>query len=481
MKVLFTALVLTALAPLSVLANKLECLVTGQHYNVFVSSQYNTAVLVRLDKRLKTSQIWQVSINNGQCQGEPSFVELGSTKYQYKDPMISPDGSQLFFASTMPLNDSDNSLDFNLWRADWLAGRWQNIRPLDVPVNSEHHETGPWLHKGSLYFASARNGKNALFVYEPKTGKVKPIFNKGPADKAQQGITLSPDGNLALFWQEELSRKQGNSTPKSQAVGRLYAVQKKSGKWQVPLAIGGNLPPVNQSIYPRFTPDGRSVYLAFEREQIDGDTNSGLTPHVIASETLLPPKLFNQHLANQTIDVLADKQTMDSIKHFSYLFDVERVSGRSLESVSINFEPFELIKQKGELKLWTDGQTGYSQLQGGQQVPLTSEQVNNMLASVRYNFIYLFKQATTRLYLQQAITKEQGRLYRIYGKGITPFSVLLSKDKKQILELRYDNLAKGFESDYELVNDVLWPMTFSYVVDNKTLATGRFSNVNIVK
>ena len=457
-----------------------HCLNSHQHsFDLNVSSRFNTAVFVRANKDFTTTNIWQVAIKNGQCHGEPQSVTLGEKEFSYRDPVISADGKALYFSSDKPIKAGGISRNFNLWRAEWQNGQWQNIEPLNE-INSAQNDTSPHIHGENLYFTSDRHGAPTIYQTKLHTSQViKPFFKNHSVAKTSSGLSLSPDGNIALIW---LSANKNKTDAEQVATRQLYVLTRQGHNWSSPLALKQDIQAFNQYTTAKFSPDGQYIYLADKVLQSTGSSDSPLEIIKVDSKSLIPNDLYDAFLASRPLDILADRKTLDSVSSFSYRFDVNRSSGEgSSEQVNIEFSPFTLTKQKDNSLVWTDGKIGFKSETNGEKIKLTDNEISALIATIRYNFIHLFKQQHTKIYFQQATAEELGQLYRVEGEHIRPFTMLLSKDNQKVLQLRYDDLAIGYETDYELVNGVLWPMTFSYVVDGQTVATGRFSNVSFLR
>src|SRR5262249_58190426 len=86
-----------------------------------------------------------------------------SGRYSDIDPTLSPDGKQLFFASTRPTEGTEPRKDFDLWVVERQGTGWGEPRNLGAPVNSSGSEsTTSVTADGTLYFASAgRDGGRA--------------------------------------------------------------------------------------------------------------------------------------------------------------------------------------------------------------------------------------------------------------------------------------------------------------------------------
>src|SRR4029453_4561094 len=86
-----------------------------------------------------------------------------SGRYSDIDPTFSPDGKQLFFASTRPTEGTEPRKDFDLWVVERQGAVWGDPRHLGALVNTPGSESRTSVTAdGTLYFASAgRDGGRA--------------------------------------------------------------------------------------------------------------------------------------------------------------------------------------------------------------------------------------------------------------------------------------------------------------------------------
>jgi len=432
-------------------------------YNFNISSKYDRAVFARSEKNFANAKVWQVLRQKDGKFSHPEQLNLGPAQYKYSDPMLTADGQTLTFISNRPLTDSDKTEDYNIWQAELLDGTWSKIEPLPYPVNTDADELGPEIHNGILYYASSTKGY--LSIYQARqydanyqVSEYTPLSTEGTS---RSDLTFSPDGNIALFWQHSAEK---NDT-------HLMMQRKMNQKWSKP----EKMPPAAQSpayeFTPQFSPDGQWLYFASGK---DNNGFKGLNIHKISSKELFPASWYQSHLVANELSLLAPQAVMDNITSFSYDFSLNIQGRDSTQHMAFEFEPFKVCKLSDKQKLWTDGTQGVDMNTNRQ---LNSQEIENLMRSVRLNFIYMLKQPNTRFYPQYASTQNHGRLYRVESQGINNFTVLLDNNNSEIAELRYDDQSLGLEKDYKRIKGINWPMKFEYWVDNAPYATGHFSNL----
>ena len=74
-----------------------------------------------------------VSHLEGEDWGEPSIVwEVSTREHLEVEPLLSPDGQQLFIMSNRP--GGKGGMD--IWVSDYVDGKWSSPTNLDAPINS---------------------------------------------------------------------------------------------------------------------------------------------------------------------------------------------------------------------------------------------------------------------------------------------------------------------------------------------------------
>jgi hypothetical protein len=89
-------------------------------------------------------------------------------KYMYYEPCISYDGKKLFFTSNMPINDSIEISEPNIWFVNRNGNNWSLPKLLDTTINSNFDEYFPSVTKdGTLYFTRGYE-TGEYFIYRSK-------------------------------------------------------------------------------------------------------------------------------------------------------------------------------------------------------------------------------------------------------------------------------------------------------------------------
>jgi Tol biopolymer transport system component len=213
-------------------------------------------------KRIKEGAIEYIFLSrfvNGKWS-EPQVAEF-SGKYLDKEPFVSPDGSQLFFASLRPVEGTTPNKDFDIWMMRRIKDGWGPPEHLPAPVNTEAYENYPSVAaNGTLYFGSSREGgKGRVDLYRAKLvgGKYTTVETLGNAINTaytEADPYIAPDESFLIFT---------SSRPGGYGTGDLYLSFNKNGGWTPPKNLG---PKVNSELFEYtalVTPDGK--YLFFTR------------------------------------------------------------------------------------------------------------------------------------------------------------------------------------------------------------------------
>lgn len=191
---------------------------------------------------------------------------IGSDKYEYNDPFMSPDGNRLYFISDRPHNGRGEKKDFDIWYIERKKDGWS-----DMPVNagpgintSKNEYYMSFTRDGTMYFSS--NGGT-----EPSADKNYDIrfsrYSRGKFQASQKlddavnteyyeaDVFVSPDEQYIIFCAER---------PDGLGEGDLYiSFRSKTGEWQKAKNMGSAINTGAYEFCPFVTGDGK--YLFFSR------------------------------------------------------------------------------------------------------------------------------------------------------------------------------------------------------------------------
>jgi Tol biopolymer transport system component len=195
---------------------------------------------------------------------------VASFSGEFKDlePMFTPDGKRLFFASNRPLFENDKSTDYNIWYVDRIKNGWSVPVALDTIINTEKDEFYPSLTStGTLYFTATRldsKGKEDIYFSKNIIG----VFGEPASlDSAINSATyefnayVSPNEDYILF--SSYGRKDGYGG------GDLYISYRENGKWLPAQNLGKKVNSTSLDYCPFVSADGKTLYFTSGRRLIE--------------------------------------------------------------------------------------------------------------------------------------------------------------------------------------------------------------------
>lgn len=190
-----------------------------------------------------------------------------SGQWNDTDPFITPDGRQLYFSSTRPINGEQKN-DFDNWVVNWDGTNWSDpihLAALNSPKDDLYLSA---TSNGVLYFGSNRSGGvGGWDIYRAvpdADGQYTLIENVGePVNTPSWEFnpTISADGTLLIF--TGLSYSQGRG------LGDIYFARLSDEGWTTVRSIGSRVNSTADEYHPSLSPDGQHLY--FVRRSIQGD------------------------------------------------------------------------------------------------------------------------------------------------------------------------------------------------------------------
>ena len=184
--------------------------------------------------------------------------------YRDSDPVLTPDGQTLLFASDRPRNGVE-SRSFYIWsvtKAKTKSG-WSEPRALEGPINSEGSQVfASMANNGNLYFTSDRKtGRFDIFRSKLVDGKYQEAEDLGPAINAE-GVSslealIAPDESYLLIGSFGRKPGFGNSD--------LFISYNQNGKWSEPKNLGPVINTSAREYSPRISPDGQWLIFTSEK------------------------------------------------------------------------------------------------------------------------------------------------------------------------------------------------------------------------
>lgn len=197
---------------------------------------------------------------NGKWQ-KPTVLPF-SGQYRDSDPVLTPDGNTLLFASDRPRNGVE-SQNFYIWSATRTRKGWSDPKLLEGPVNSEGSQVfASMARNGNLYFTSNRN-KGQFDIYRSRLveGKYQEAESLGPAINGDGVWSLealiAPDESFLLIGSFGRQPTFGNAD--------LYISFNQNGVWSTPKNLGPVINTPAREYSPRLSPDGKWLIFTSER------------------------------------------------------------------------------------------------------------------------------------------------------------------------------------------------------------------------
>ena len=207
---------------------------------------------------------------------EPAVAGFSGQFADY-DPILSPEGNQLFFISYRPLSGTAPRKDLDIWVVERAGTAWGTPRNLGVPINSDGDELYPSVAAdGTLYFSSCgrpdSRGRCDLYRSRVQNGKYLTPENLGDSVNTAASETdayVAPDQSYLVF--------AAYGRPDAVGDGDLYVTFFRSEVWSAPRLLGGGVNSVAREYCPIVSPDGRYLYFTSQRGFTDTHPQRALT------------------------------------------------------------------------------------------------------------------------------------------------------------------------------------------------------------
>ncbi|MDC6355147.1 MULTISPECIES: PD40 domain-containing protein [Robiginitalea] len=203
----------------------------------------------------------------GGVWGEPQKL-FADSPFSHNDPMLSPDGSRLYYISDRPGTETRHKKDYDIWFSLREGGGWSPPINAGYPVNSPANEYyASFAADGSLFFASNHGaGTEALYNYDIYRSPWKDGSFRTPVQLPaaintphyEADVFVSPDESYMIFC---AVRREGSGQ------GDLYiSFRGGDGLWLPAVNLGETINTPGHELCPFVTADGN--YFFFTR---DGD------------------------------------------------------------------------------------------------------------------------------------------------------------------------------------------------------------------
>ncbi len=205
------------------------------------------------------AEIRMTRFDNGEWSA-PSVV-LSDPVFTFGDPMLSLDGSRLYFISNKSRDGDSKPVDFDIWYVDRRGSDWSEPVNLGAPVNTAGNEYYvSFTDDGHIAFASnhgrERPGDYDLYVAAPRDegGYEPPKRLPGTVNTGayEADPFIARDGSYVIFG---ASRRGGLGR------GDLYiAFRDDDGQWSEAVSMGPAINSEHHELCPFVSRDGRYLF-----------------------------------------------------------------------------------------------------------------------------------------------------------------------------------------------------------------------------
>ncbi len=181
-----------------------------------------------------------------------------SGRYRDGDPFASPDGLQLFFWSSRPL-DGRQRKGLAIWVADRKGTGWSAPRDVGESVNGPEGGVGfpAVTSSGTLYFMADRpDSIGGLDIYRANRlgdqyAKPENLGRVINSEYTELDAFVAPDESYIVFT---------SNRPGGLGTGDLYVSKRKDGAWTPPQNLGPEINTAGFECCPSVSPDGKYLY-----------------------------------------------------------------------------------------------------------------------------------------------------------------------------------------------------------------------------
>jgi Tol biopolymer transport system component len=181
------------------------------------------------------------------------------------DFIIAPDGRTIFFASGRPVSQGGEPLkDHNIWRTERTTSGWTKPELLGSAVNTDAHESYPSLSNAwTLYYfgrGAGGLGQSDIYRAELVDGKYEQIHNLGGMINTEHHEVdpfIAPDESYLIF---------ASDRPGGYGSDDFYiSFRGPDGKWMPPMNMGDTINSPHTEYIVNVTPDGKYLFFTSDK------------------------------------------------------------------------------------------------------------------------------------------------------------------------------------------------------------------------
>lgn len=184
----------------------------------------------------------------------PTVVPF-SGEWGDRAPRFSPDGTELFFTSNRPREESGSRGDMNIWRVVREGDSWSEPEQLDSPLNSEAQDIHSSVTREAVWVASNREGgygRSDIYRID-HDGTMTRFSTPINDEQSQPDLYVSADETWMILVITDHPDGYGGDD--------LYLSRFDGESWSVPTNLG---PEINTDEYeygPTVSGDGEYLYF----------------------------------------------------------------------------------------------------------------------------------------------------------------------------------------------------------------------------
>ena len=187
--------------------------------------------------------------------------------YRDFDPVMSADGTKIYFASDRPVAGQPKH-DYDIWVVERKGNGWGEPTNLGAPINSEDNEDFASVTKdGTIYFSSTRPGAmggpgdSDLYRSRLLNGKYQTVEHLGKeinSEAFELDCFVTPDESMLFIGSIGRPDSLGNYD--------IYVSRNTNGTWSQATNLGPKVNSAARDYSPRLTPDGKFLFFTSERD-----------------------------------------------------------------------------------------------------------------------------------------------------------------------------------------------------------------------
>jgi Tol biopolymer transport system component len=178
-----------------------------------------------------------------------------SGEYSEFDPILSPDGSRLYFTSYRPIADSSKKGKPNIWYVDRTGDDWGSPQFISLTEDGDYYSSA--TNSGAIYFNIWKTGDIYKGVKTDSAYSVEKVSDTINSVNTEADPFISPDEDYLIF--------RGYNQEGSLGAGDLYISFNIDGQWTKPENLGAPINSPEDDICPLVTADGKLFIFSSNR------------------------------------------------------------------------------------------------------------------------------------------------------------------------------------------------------------------------